>query len=245
MKIIKWLLGILMFLALAAFAYVKFSSEDLPSGVKGAEADALAIDMMNALNKPAWDQLRYVQWTFFRGKNHYQWDKKSNRAIIRWDDHKVVMDLDAVEGKATKGGEVLSGEEKQAAVSKAWSNWCNDSFWLIAPFKTFDPGVERSVVEKDGRKGLLVTYNSGGVTPGDAYLWWLDENKKPTSWQMWVDILPLKGIENTWEGWKTLPGGAMVSTAHGGLPMKAELTNVNAGMSPSDIGLNNPDDFGL
>lgn len=189
------------------------------------------------------DELRYVQWTFFRGKHHYQWDKQQNHAIIKWDDIEVVMALNEVQGSVRKGGQALSGEEKQEHINTAWNYWCNDSFWLIAPYKVFDPGVERSVINEDRKKGLLVQYQSGGVTPGDAYLWWLDETNKPTSWQMWTSILPMQGIENSWEGWKTLPGGAMVSTVHDGLPMKAEMSNVNAGMSPSDIGLASADAF--
>lgn len=243
MRIVKWILGILILLFFAGFVYIKMTNETLPQGQKGAAADALAQEMLSALNKPAWDELRYVQWTFFRGKHHYQWDKQQNHAIIKWDDIEVVMALNEVQGSVRKGGQALSGEEKQEHINTAWNYWCNDSFWLIAPYKVFDPGVERSVINEDRKKGLLVQYQSGGVTPGDAYLWWLDETNKPTSWQMWTSILPMQGIENSWEGWKTLPGGAMVSTVHDGLPMKAEMSNVNAGMSPSDIGLASADAF--
>ena len=68
----------------------------------------------------------------------------------------------------------------------------NDSFWLVAPYKVFEQGVERRIVDYDGKKPLLVTYTSGGSTPGDSYLWILDENGFPTSYKMWVSLIPLE-----------------------------------------------------
>ena len=105
--------------------------------------------------------------------------------------------------------------------------------------KAFDPGTERSIVKlKDGREGLKVQYNTGGVTPGDSYVWFLDENGQPEAWKMWVSIIPLGGIENSWEGWQTLSTGAKISTTHTFLGKKREfLTGVKAGMNLSDFGL--------
>jgi hypothetical protein len=49
-----------------------------------------------------------------------------------------------------------------------------------------DEGTTRSLVKnEDKTNGLLVSYASGGVTPGDAYLWKLDANGLPQSYKMW------------------------------------------------------------
>lgn len=238
MKALKWIGIFLLILVVSSIAFIKYASEDLPESNSSEDAEVLADKMLTALNKPAWDSLAYIEWTFFRGKHHYQWDKIQNNAIISWGDNKVIMDLDEVNGLAFVDGKEVQGEDQQKLISKAWSYWCNDSFWLYAPYKVKDQGTRRSVVQKDGKTGLKVEYVSGGVTPGDTYLWWLDENHLPESWQMWVKIIPLKGAGNSWENWKTLPGGALIATDHVSKVGTMSLSNIKAGYSLSDIDLN-------
>ena len=123
--------------------------------------------------------------------------------------------LNTVTGQAMKNGKALSGAENEASVKAAWKHFCNDSFWLNAVVKAFDPGTTRTLVDlPDGRKGLKVQYSQGGVTPGDAYVWILDEQGLPTSWKMWVEIIPVGGLEFTWQDWATLSTGAKIATFH-------------------------------
>jgi hypothetical protein len=53
-------------------------------------------------------------------------------------------------------------------------------------FKLRDPGTSRSIVMQDEKEALMVTYTSGS-TPGDSYVWILDENIP--AWRMWVSIV--------------------------------------------------------
>jgi hypothetical protein len=109
----------------------------------------------------------------------------------------------------------LSGTERLKTIKKAHKKFNNDSFWLVAPFKVFDPGTQRSLVPlEDGSPGLLVTYTTGGDTPGDSYLWILDSKGVPQSFKMWVKIIPLGGLEASWDGWQVMDSGALLPSTH-------------------------------
>ena len=227
MKKLLKILGIIVVIIMAALTICYFVfNESLPQGQSGAEADAMAKRMMAAMNYEAWEATETVSWTF-RGGHDYEWNKVDDVVTVRWDEHEVVLNTDTQSGIVSNGGN-YSFEEVNGLVQTAIDFFNNDSFWLAAPFKAFDPGTERSIVTlKDGRKGLMVTYTSGGSTPGDSYVWVLDENDRPSSVKMWVSILPLGGMEFTWENYITLSSGAMVAKDHilgGG--MNVELTNI-------------------
>ena len=87
---------------------------------------------------------------------------------------------------AIEGGLRQNGPRADELLQRAWVHFANDGFWLAAPFKVRDPGTSRALVKTDdGRDALLVTYGSGGVTPGDAYLWHLGHDGLPTRYEMW------------------------------------------------------------
>ena len=89
---------------------------------------------------------------------------------------------------------------------------------------------------EDGSKGLLIHYSSGGVTPGDSYLWILDENGRPVKWKMWVGILPIGGLEASWGEWKTMPTGWQVATQHEIGSYTLIISDLKAGNSWESIG---------
>ena len=229
-KWLSWILGIIgVLIAALAIAYFIFS-ESLPTGKTGPEAEALANKVFSAINKPAWDTTGVIQWSFPRGHD-YVWDKNRHLTEVKWDNNRALINLKTVTGKAWTDGKEVTGAAGAALVKTAWEFWCNDSFWLNAPAKIMDGGTERSIVDlEDGSKGLMVTYKGGGATPGDSYLWMLDENGLPTSYKMWVSIIPIGGVSATWADWQTLPTGAKIATSHdlsiGG--MKIPITNIKA-----------------
>ncbi|NEN23314.1 hypothetical protein G3O08_07360 [Cryomorpha ignava] len=232
----KKFLIVLLVLAVAGFAAYQYFDESPPSGKKGEAAEALADKMLSAIGKDSWDAIPYIQWTF-KDARHYVWDKQNDRAEIKWDDNVVKMNLDNQSGSVTKAGEQIEGEEKQEALEKAWGYWCNDSFWLNAPAKIRDSGTMRSIVKMDdGTDGLLVEYTSGGVTPGDAYLWALDEAGLPIYYKMWVSIIPVGGMKATWGDWKEVMG-AKISTSHDLGSFSIPIGNLKAGKTLAEMGL--------
>ena len=217
MKKILKILGITLGIIIVGLLILRMAlSESLPEGKKGDEADALAYTMLSAINKTAWDSTGVVQWRFKGSGNHdFLWDRTRNWVQVKWDDNEVYVILDSLKGVAFKNNEQVKGKKADKLVKKAWTYFANDSFWLNAPAKVFDKGTERKLVElENGEKGLLITYTSGGVTPGDSYLWTLDEKGLPKAWKMWVKIIPIGGIFTEWQDWTTLETGAKIAQNH-------------------------------
>lgn len=231
----KWVgisLGALLLIGVVAGLIVH---EPRPEGTTGPEAEALAGKMREAVDQAAWDSTRYVGWTF-TGVHDYLWDREDDLVDVRWKNHRVILHTPTQEGMAWTDGEPVDDADK--LIEKAWFFFTNDSFWLLAFNKVFDPGTERAIVEQpDGSKALLVTYSSGGVTPGDSYLWILDEEGKPRAWRMWVKVLPIGGLTFTWENWQELSTGAQVALDHKNALANVALTGVRGGDTLDDLGV--------
>ncbi len=189
-----------------------------PSGQSGAKAEAMAARMLKAVDAAAWKKTGALAWTF-AGRHQHLWDKGRGLAQVTVGDTVAFLDLATRKGLAQRGGAALEGDEGQAAVTKAYALWVNDSFWLNPVVKMHDEGVRRSLVGQ----GLLIEYSSGGLTPGDAYLWQLDNAGRPASWRMWTATLPVDGFAISWTGWQQLETGAWVSTRHGVGPLEGAL----------------------
>lgn len=220
----KWLKRILIFivvLIVIGFIGFLFINESLPKGQAGKAADDLALKMQQATNLDAWKKTGAVKFIFsgLGTSRGIVWDKKRHYAKVTWGKgYDVLVNINQKKGIARQNGKVISGEEGQKLVIKAWKIWVNDSFWLNPVAKAFDPGTTRGLVElANGNKGVMVSYNSGGATPGDSYLWLLDKNNLPTHWKLWVSIIPIGGVKFSWENWQTLSTGAKVATFHSGL----------------------------
>lgn len=178
-----------------------------------SEAKLVAQKMLAAVNDSAWQQTAVVAWSFKGMRNHI-WDRQRNYAKVSWGNKEVLMRLHDQTGIAYKNGELLSGEEAKDALQDAWFWWCNDTFWLNPISKIFDQGTSLHFLEGVEQPHLFVQYSSGGITPGDSYLWLLDENYRPSSWKMWVNIIPIGGLEVTWSDWNTTSTGAILATKH-------------------------------
>ncbi len=223
------ILGVLLLLVLIALgAIYGIYNEKLPEGQSGREADLLAQKMLTSLNSEKYENTRFLEWSYQRGKNQYKWDKTKGWVSVKWEDFEVEVDLIAPESSLVyKKGERLSDNESEDIIEEAIINFNNDSFWLVAPYKVFDKGTIRSIVPmEDGTNGLLVTYTSGGSTPGDSYLWILQPSGFPKSCKMWVSIIPIGGLEATWDEWLVTQSGAFLPKEHEFGPFTLSLGDV-------------------
>lgn len=236
-KVLKWIGIVLLSLIVLAVIAGLVIHEKRPVANPTPEADALAEKMMEAVNKAAWDTTHVLMWDF-AGIHSFLWDKKRHLARVSWGEKEVYVNPETKEGVAFSKGERAEGELGKKLVESAWSYFLNDAFWLNPVVKAFDPGTNRSLVTvKDGRDGLMVHYSSGGMTPGDSYVWFLDENNLPNAWRMWVKIIPIGGVEFSWENWITLETGAKVSTLHGSKIFDIKIENVKGASSFEDLGI--------
>ena len=210
-KIIKYtvLLFLLLVAALAIFYFTY--NEPLPKGEQGKQADELASKMLKELEYEAYKNTEVLVWSF-RGKHHYKWYKQENIVVVNWDNNKVILNT-----KKSEKSEVYIDDEKvinTEILNKAKGFFNNDSFWLVAPYKVFDAGTERRIVKYNDKDALLITYASGGTTPGDSYLWILDAYNFPISYKMNIPSMKIAGAQATWEDWITTESGTLLPTSH-------------------------------
>lgn len=240
-KLLKILLAIGIILLISAGVFYLYTNETKPDlkTETASEADVLANKMLEAINIKAWDSTNVVQWSFKEVRD-FIWDKQHNYIQVKWDEIEVRLNLDDRSQFLVFKNQlpVTDTKESSSLAVKAWEYFCNDSFWLNAPAKVFDSGTKRSIVKEDGVEALMVMYESGGATPGDSYVWFLDENFRPYKFKMWVSIIPIGGTEATWAKWEQLPTGAMVSTEHEMAVFKILIRNLKAAQSLEELGVN-------
>jgi len=218
-KTIKIISGLIVFLTLPSFLFFGFVyfkyNEDLPSGIQGEQADALAKTMLDALNYEAYLNTNYIEFTF-KKRHHYKWDKNKGKCLVYWKEYKVDLNLkDSSRTKAYVHSFKVEGDKAKELIDKATSYFKNDMFWLTAPYDIFDEGIERRlVILENGDKALLATYTSIASHPEDSYLWIFDENGKPEKLKMWTSALPIDGLEASWNDWITTESGAQLPASH-------------------------------
>jgi hypothetical protein len=209
------------------------ASTPFPDHAKpGPAADELAHRIERAIDKRAWDRTGAISWVF-GGFNRHLWDRRRNFARVELIGGTTVwIDLSTHRGLASRGGEPICGDDLADALDSGYRAWINDSFWLNPLVKLFDDGVERKRAEllsgRPGASGLIVQYTKGGVTPGDTYLWIVSSSGRPRAWRMWVSVLPVGGVEATWEDWTRVETGAWISRKHRVGPATLRISEVTA-----------------
>jgi hypothetical protein len=159
-----------------------------------AKADAIAARVMEALGgQQAWEQTRYLRFTFAGARTHY-WDKQTGRHRLQFTDregheHLVLHNVKSREGRAWLDGEALTGEALSKALEDAYGAWINDTYWLLMPYKLRDPGVTLTYDQETEIAGITydrlhLGFDSVGLTPGDQY---------------WVYVNRDTGLVDRWE----------------------------------------------
>lgn len=189
------------------------------------KADEIADRVIQATNANCWDQVTEVSWEF--GKRKHQWNRSENIHSIQKGNKRIQINLNNTnEGIYFIDSLEITGNKKSKALKKAYKWWANDSFWLNPFPKFYDKGVKRfSYLDNDGKTHLVIAYDNNGKT-GDLFDWKLDDDHLPTSWSLFVKIIPLKNYKVTWENWKGYPCGLKIASLHRSLLFNIRLKNV-------------------
>lgn len=181
------------------------------------EAIALADRVMAQMGgRRAWDETRYIRWSFF-GRRHHLWDKFTGDIRIEGVEREteipylILMNVHTKEGRAWESGTEVSDPERLAELlDRGEAVWINDSYWLVMPYKLKDPGVKlrykgRGETEQ-GRPAevLILTFDDVGRTPGNKYHVWVgDESGLVEQWAFFGNAAnPEPGFTCPWRGWK-------------------------------------------
>jgi hypothetical protein len=196
-----------------------------------AGSDQLAMDIadevMTALGgRKAWDDTRYIRWTFF-GRRTLLWDKFNDMVRIEMKGPSggpvvLIVNLTTREGVGYRDGVEIPGDDGEIIVNNAVKMWINDSYWLVMPYKLKDPGVTlrwvRTYMGDDGHPFdvIQLTYDKVGETPQNKYHVHIDRTSGlVTKWEFFRDAhddAPLLGTP--WTDWKRY-GGIMLSSGRG------------------------------
>lgn len=219
-NVLKWLFGAIILVVLLVIVLYFLVSKPMPEGQAGAKAENLTNKMLIALNVQGFRQLEEIRWTF-RNENRYVWHKQARHVAVTLPEMEVLLDF-----STNKHRVLRSTLADSMAIKLAISNFYNDSFWLTAPFKIRDKGTTRKYVETRDGPGILVTYASGGVTPGDSYLWVLDENYRPKYWRIWTSNVRIPGLKFEWTNWQQYNGVWFAATHPGPGPISIDISEL-------------------
>ncbi len=169
--------------------------------------------------------LRY-NFGFDRGgertvRNKHLWNKHTGDYRMEYTDGQdssfvILFNVDTREGTVYLNGEAVADEENNARLERAYSSFINDSYWLVAPMKMMDPGVNRAMAtdSSDAETDVLhLSFEGVGLTPGDQY--WMYVDKASGQLNRWAFVLqgnpdaPARAFD--WTDYKTFetPAGPL------------------------------------
>ncbi|MCB1051524.1 MAG: hypothetical protein H6510_05695 [Acidobacteria bacterium] len=209
----KILLAMLLGIAVIAPLLYRMLDRPMPQANHGPAARQAIQELEDVIGCQAWQQVGAVAW-LFKGQRQHLWDRKRHFLRTYIEKKTVFLDLDSRKGWVFEGSRQVDELDAQVDLKNAWAWFINDSFWLNPFCSLSGPEVVHGLTtDEQGRPAILVTFESGGVTPGDSYLISLGPDGLPVFWRMWVQIIPLGGVPTTWSGWQQQQG-VWFSTQH-------------------------------
>ena len=237
-----------------AAAVVAFCSLAVPAAADD-KADTVARELAAALGgESAWEKARQFRFDFVverEGKRaaefHHLWDRYTGDYRLLGTDkagapYAVYFNVNTREGTAFVNGRPVEGEEKKKLLETAYGRFINDTYWLLAPWKVFDPGVRRGYDgEKTGPDGALcdivrLSFEDVGLTPKDVYwLWVTREGRRMVQWQYVLGGAAEEPTTALWKDWRTIGGIELsLEKTFAARPLRILFENVDVSASRDD-----------
>lgn len=154
-------------------------------------ADSVAYRLLQAHGADAWATAPYLRFNFgietpdgAQTIARHLWNRNTGEYRMEWSagpDSSYVALVNVREqqngrlaGTAYLNGDELTGTADENVREEAYGRFVNDTYWVLAPLKTFDPGVNRTYLPDSSTAEhdvIHLTFNDVGRTPGDQY--WL------------------------------------------------------------------------
>lgn len=164
----------------------------VPSAFGQPTADSVSRRAIDVLAGPAWDDARYLAFTFNVERDGkivasypQRWDRFTGDYRVsgknrEGEDVAVVMNINTKQGKGWKNGQEVA--DPKDLLTFGYRRFINDTYWLLMGFKTFDPGVTRTYDgERTDAAGhvhdvVRLSFANVGLTPGDVYWMWVNRD---------------------------------------------------------------------
>lgn len=163
------------------------SAETAPS------PDTIARRAIDVLAGPAWEKARYFSFTFNVLRNGQRvvsfpqrWDRYTGDYRVSGRDQKgsqfeVIMNVNTKKGKGWRDG--VEATDPTELLELGYRRFINDTYWLLMPLKSMDPGVHREYAgertDSCGKTWDLVklSFDPGvGITSKDQYWMWVNRD---------------------------------------------------------------------
>jgi hypothetical protein len=232
-------------------------------GAEDARADRIGREMIEAMGgTAAWNRARFFRFDFVvirEGKKvaafSHWWDRYDGRYRVegvdpdggRW---QAFFNVNTREGEYLVNGGRTEGEVRTKGLEKAYGRFINDTYWLLAPWKIFDPGVHRKYIgpvqSADGRDcdEFELSFGDVGLTPKDLY--WLDIDRQTHLLDQWKYVL--NGADEpptlvSWVDWGRY-GPIQLSARKPFVdkPVEIRFENLSVSETPEDGALTPPHD---
>ncbi len=155
------------------------------------KADSVAYRLLQAHGANAWASAPYLRFNFGLESPdgtqiiaRHLWNRETGDYRIEWSSgpdsaYVALVNVrharnERLPGTVYLNGTELTGSAGEEARRQAYARYVNDTYWLLAPLKTFDPGVNRTYLPDSSTAEhdvIHLTFDDVGRTPGDRY--WL------------------------------------------------------------------------